>query len=391
MNEKLTETDPSLWGSSRAYVLRGRGGSNMIARSTLLAAVLLGLLLPASDGSADAITADHTVTGDFESIPASVIQEIKSDYHLFYGHTSHGSQIITGMDMIRDENLLYDFNNGAGTLSIEEYGSDLGQSGDTTWVSITRARLNQPGSNINMVVWSWCGGCSGNTVQGINTYLDAISRLELHYPGVEFVYMTGHLDGTGPSGNLYARNNQIRAYCTAHGKVLFDFADIESYDPDGTYYPNGADDCAWCSTWCASHPCPSCGGCAHSHCFNCYQKGKALWWLMAATLSDTTSSVADGDEGVLDRPRLAQSVPNPFESAATITFSLPAPAAVTLEVFNLRGELVATVAEGDMDAGEHAATWGGTGTAGRPLSSGIYFYRLRAGDSLDTRKAILLK
>jgi flagellar hook assembly protein FlgD len=58
---------------------------------------------------------------------------------------------------------------------------------------------------------------------------------------------------------------------------------------------------------------------------------------------------------------------------------------------NLRGELVATVAEGDMGAGEHTATWGGTDAAGRPVSSGIYFYRLRAGGSLDTRKAILLK
>ena len=74
-----------------------------------------------------------------------------------------------------------------------------------------------------------------------------------------------------------------------------DFADIESYSPDGTYYPNGNDDCGWCSTWCASHDCPDagCGSCAHSHCFNCYQKGKAFWWMLARTAGwDGTSGDA---------------------------------------------------------------------------------------------------
>ncbi len=259
--------------------------------SRVLAVTTLLLLGPAA--AAAAILADHTVVAAFEAIPDSVVTDIKSAYRIFYGHTSHGSQIVTGMDMIRDEDLLYDFNNGAGTLSIEEYGSDLGHVGDTTWVAVTRAALDEPGSDINMVVWSWCGGCSDNTEAGINVYLNAMNGLEQQYPGVEFVYMTGHLDGTGPSGNLYARNNQIRAYCVAHDKTLFDFADIESYDPDGVYYPNGSDDCAWCSTWCASHPCPSCGDCAHSHCFNCYRKGKAFWWLMAASLGDTSTAVAD--------------------------------------------------------------------------------------------------
>jgi hypothetical protein len=93
--------------------------------------------------------------------------------------------------------------------------------------------------------------------------------------------MTGHLDGTGVDGNLYARNNQIRQYCDENGKVLFDFADIESYYPAGTFYPDETDACNWCYDWCAENDCLECGSCAHSHCFNCYQKGKAFWWLMA--------------------------------------------------------------------------------------------------------------
>jgi hypothetical protein len=149
-----------------------------------------------------------------------------------------------------------------------------------------------------MAMFSWCGGCSDNTEAGIDIYLNKMEELEADYPGVIFIYMTGHLDGTGPSGNLYARNNQIRDYCTLHDKILFDFADIESYDPDGVYYPDESDYCNWCYDWCAIEPCPSCG-CAHSHCFNCYRKGKAWWWMMARvsgwTEGESSCGDADGD------------------------------------------------------------------------------------------------
>ncbi len=51
--------------------------------------------------------------------------------------------------------------------------------------------------------------------------------------------MTGHTDGTGETGNLNLRNDQVRNYCIANDKILFDFADIESYDPDGNSYVIG--------------------------------------------------------------------------------------------------------------------------------------------------------
>jgi hypothetical protein len=133
-------------------------------------------------------------------------------------------------------------------------------------------------------MWSWCGQVSSASTTDINTYLTLMNQLESDYPAVRFVYMTGHLDGSGPTGNLYQRNNQIRDYARNNGKVLFDFADIESYDPAGNYYPNESDGCSWCTTWCSAHP-TDCAGlpdsCAHSHPFNCYRKGQAMWWLLA--------------------------------------------------------------------------------------------------------------
>jgi hypothetical protein len=72
-----------------------------------------------------------------------------------------------------------------------------------------------------------------------------------------------------------------------HGKVLYDFADIERYDPAGNYYPDTDDSCPWCEDWCNDHR-SDCAGlpgnddeCAHSHGFNCRLKGQALWWLSA--------------------------------------------------------------------------------------------------------------
>ena len=244
-----------------------------------------------------AITADHTSVAKFPSAPASVILQARNQFNIFYGHTSHGSQIVTGLAMVRSQDTLYRYNEGSGTLELAEYGDDLGLYGDTSWAPITRQRLDQPGNNINLVMWSWCGGISDNSEEGINTYLTTMSQLEQDYPNVIFMYMTGHLDGSGPTGNLYVRNNQIRAHCEINNKALFDFADIESYDPDGNYYPNASDDCAWCSDWCSSHSCLDCGGCAHSHCLNCHLKEQAFWWLLARLTGWQEGPCCEGARG----------------------------------------------------------------------------------------------
>jgi hypothetical protein len=129
----------------------------------------------------------------------------------------------------------------------------------------------------------------------IDTYLSLMGQLETEFPNVRFVYITGHLDGTGVDGNLNQRNEQIRAYCRANNKILFDFADIESYDPDGNYFlDKGANDgCStsggnWAQQWLAARPGTDlagiaawCRNCAHSETLNCVLKGRALWWLWA--------------------------------------------------------------------------------------------------------------
>jgi hypothetical protein len=237
--------------------------------------------------SAEPIIIDHT-TVDISRIPIAYINQVKNTLHVRYGHTSHGSQLISGAEYWFGQNPAYSFNTDGslqtGILSVyDDYRIDLGNPNFTAWESDTRAFLDTPGNNRNVVMWSWCGEASGASEDDINTYLGLMSGLERDYPDVKFVYMTGHLDAGGPDGGLYRSNNQIRAYVRANKKILFDFADIESYDPAGNYYPGGSDACEWCEVWCRQHPdqCLDLPDCAHTNGFNCKLKGQGFWWLMA--------------------------------------------------------------------------------------------------------------
>jgi len=242
-----------------------------------------------------AIVADHTAAADFDSIPASAIRLAKSGLHIAYGHTSHGSQLITGMEALAGADNLY---SGLDLRDSPFSGaSDLGNPTRTAWEAATRDYLDAH-PDINVVIWSWCGQVSSATESDINTYLTLMNQLEQDYPDVKFVYMTGHLDGSGSAGNLNLRNQQIRNYCLGNNKTLFDFADVESYDPDGTtnYMALHANDNCdyntgnWATHWITNHPsndlsalsstiCDGC--CAHSQRLNCVLKGRAVWWLWA--------------------------------------------------------------------------------------------------------------
>jgi hypothetical protein len=269
----------------------------------------------------EAIIIDHTCR-DIRRIPESAIIAAKNNLHIAYGHTSHGSQLVTGMDGLVSfmnglgypENL-YAFNEGGigGALDLRDQpfsgASDLGNPDFTAWVTATRNYLNDPANaDVNVVIWSWCGqvGDAPDDVfynmddpnNDIN-YLKNMSQLEEEFPDVMFVYMTGHLDGTWADGTLNVRNEVIRNYCKANGKILYDFADIESYDPDGltNYMLLGADDSCeydsdndgvrdrnWAVDWQSSHIegvdwylCDS----AHSQPLNANLKAYAAWWLWA--------------------------------------------------------------------------------------------------------------
>lgn len=88
---------------------------------------------------------------------------------------------------------------------------------------------------------------------------------------------------------------------------------------------------------------------------------------------------------------LYQNQPNPFNPATTISFSLPRQEAVRLTVIDAAGRLVKTLVSDPLSPGLQQAVWDGTDANGSPVSSGVYFYRLRAGKTILTKKMILVK
>ncbi|MBN2299106.1 MAG: hypothetical protein JXM72_10955, partial [Deltaproteobacteria bacterium] len=187
---------------------------------------------PAATSSA-AMIIDHVCT-DLDLIPEEWIEEAKDYLNIAYGHTSHGSQLTTGMTgLVSFMGDLYAYNStgSGGALELHDSpfsgASDLGNPDRTAWAAATRTYLDAH-ADINVIIWSWCGQVSTASETDIETYLDLMSGLEEDYPDVYFVYMTGHLDGTGLDGNLHLRNEQIREYCRENDKILYDFEDIET-------------------------------------------------------------------------------------------------------------------------------------------------------------------
>ena len=85
---------------------------------------------------------------------------------------------------------------------------------------------------------------------------------------------------------------------------------------------------------------------------------------------------------------LHQNYPNPFNPETNISFDLPKTSPVTLKIFNLIGQEVATIVNGQLPAGTHSYR---VGSERYSLTSGVYFYRLSAGNFVETRKMILLR
>jgi len=112
--------------------------------------------------------------------------------------------------------------------------------------------------------------------------------------------------------------------------------------------------------------------------------GWAIDNLEVITPSPTASPVAR-------RFALAQNTPNPFNPMTEIQFELPERIPVHLQVFDLRGRLVRTLVDGPREAGLQRVTWDGRDARGARVASGVYLYRIQAGDWVDQRKMTLVK
>ena len=92
-----------------------------------------------------------------------------------------------------------------------------------------------------------------------------------------------------------------------------------------------------------------------------------------------------------DRFALSQNYPNPFNPITFIDFSLPQSVQVRVEVFNMLGQSVRTLLDSERLAGRHTVAWDGTSDQGTPVASGVYIYRINAGDQQASKKMVLVR
>jgi hypothetical protein len=102
-------------------------------------------------------------------------------------------------------------------------------------------------------------------------------------------------------------------------------------------------------------------------------------------LADTLLPV-EGERQVPHEFVLHQNYPNPFNPSTSIRYGLPQRSTVSLSIFNTLGQRVATLVKGEQEAGYHEVMFNATG-----FSSGIYFYRMTAGNFVETKKLLLLR
>ena len=88
---------------------------------------------------------------------------------------------------------------------------------------------------------------------------------------------------------------------------------------------------------------------------------------------------------------LGQNYPNPFNPSTSITYDIPASANVSLSIYDMLGRNVITLVNEQQSAGSYVVEWNGENSSGIQVTSGIYFYRLEAGQAATTKKMLLLK
>jgi hypothetical protein len=122
------------------------------------------------------------------------------------------------------------------------------------------------------------------------------------------------------------------------------------------------------------------------------QYAYGLYRIQPRDNADIAANPVGIDDGITaTKFGLSQNAPNPFNPVTEIAFSVPRETDVELAIYDVIGRRVATLVDGTLEGGVHRAVWNGRSDTGEQVASGVYFYRLMAGDEMVSRKMVLLK
>ncbi len=276
--------------------------------STWCAVALLIALTAAAAYSRNGSTPpiiDHTCT-ELSEILDEWIDSVQANGRVYYVHTSHGEQLTVGLQRIEDADYKYSVAIGnnylpaeAGAFCIYDkegaprrywYGDEWMHGMDTT----RRVVNDNPTTDVSMFVW--CEELYWQGTDYAQAYLDSIGVLESEFPNVTFVYTTCHAQFEGDYAYTRHLNNElIREYCMNNNKILYDFADLDSWWFNPATQEWEQNSCqAQGHTVPLQHPHFNGNDAGHTTYESCEQKGKAVWWMMAR-IAGWQDSVIAGD------------------------------------------------------------------------------------------------
>ena len=109
-------------------------------------------------------------------------------------------------------------------------------------------------------------------------------------------------------------------------------------------------------------------------------------WMVDTIVVVSPTAIGDQPSSIPDQFEISQNYPNPFNARTAIEYSLPQDSHVRIAVYNLLGQNIETLVDQNMPAGSHLVLWNAN-----DVPTGVYFYRIEAGDFFQTRKMLLAK